>query len=100
MQILSKNYNVKIIKIYGAAGHEKGLIDAMSSFEVKSVLRRDVIGLDQWFADSKEKCQYLRLKIEERMVYSNIDPKFIDKRRSEKKEIKTKGRMLGHLFVY
>ena len=44
MQILSKNYNVKIIKIYGAAGHGKGLIDAMSSFEVKSILRRDVIG--------------------------------------------------------
>ena len=34
------------------------------------------------------------------MVYSNINPKFVDKRRSEKKEIKIKGCMLGHLFVY
>ena len=34
------------------------------------------------------------------MVYSNNDPKFVDKRRSEKKEIKIKDCMLGHLFVY
>ena len=57
MQALSNDYNVKITRIYGAAGHGKGLIDVMSSFGVKSILRRDVIGLDQWFADSKEMCQ-------------------------------------------
>ena len=44
-QTLSNDYNVKIIRIYGAAGHGKGLIDAMSSFGVKSILRRDVVGL-------------------------------------------------------
>ena len=62
----------------------------MSSFDVKSILHRDVVGLDQWFADSKEMCRYLRFRNDERMVYSNIDPKFVDKRRSEKKEIKIK----------
>ena len=72
----------------------------MSSFGVKSILHRGVIGLDQWFADSKEMCQYLRFRNDEIMVYSNINPKFIDKRRSKKKEIKIKGCMLGHLFVY
>ena len=45
MQTLSNDDNVKIIRIYGAAGHGKGLIDAMSSFGVKSILRRDVVGL-------------------------------------------------------
>ena len=34
------------------------------------------------------------------MVYSNINPKFVGKPRCEKKEIKIKGCMLGHLFVY
>ena len=34
------------------------------------------------------------------MVYSNIDPKLVNKGRSKKKEIKIKGCMLGHLFVY
>ena len=90
----------EIIRIYSAASHRKGLTDAMSSFGVKSILRCDVIGLDQWFAYSKEKCQYLRFRNDERMVYSNIDPKLVDKWRSKKKEIKIKGCMLGHLFVY
>ena len=61
---------------------------------VKSILRRDIIGLDEWFADSKKMCQYLRFRNDERMVYLNIDPKLVDKRRSEKKEIKVKGCML------
>ena len=100
MQTLSNDDNVKIIRIYGAAGHGKGLIDAMSHFGVKSILRRDVIGLDQWLVDSKEMCQYLRFRNEERMVYSNIDPKLVNKGMSKKKEIKIKGCMLGHLFVY
>ena len=32
-----------MIRIYGAAGHGKGLIDAMSSFGAKSILRRDIV---------------------------------------------------------
>ena len=42
---LAKKYNVRIIRIYGAAGHGKGVIDAMSSFGVKSILKKDIIGL-------------------------------------------------------
>ena len=56
--------------------------------------------LDQCFADNKEMCQYLRFRNDERMVYSNINPKFVGKPRCEKKEIKIKSCMLGHLFVY
>ena len=43
---LTKKYNIRIIRIYGAAGHGKGVIDKMSSFGVKSILKRDIIGLD------------------------------------------------------
>ena len=39
---LSNKYNVRIIRIYGASGHGKGLIDAMSVFGVKAILRRDI----------------------------------------------------------
>ena len=99
-QTLSNDYNIKIIRIYDVAAHRKDLIDAISSFGVKSILRRDVVGLNQWFADSKKMCQYLRFRNGNRMVYSNIDPKFVDKCRSEKKEIKIKCCMLGHLLVY
>ena len=43
MMNLSNKYNVWIIRIYGAAGHGKGLIGAMSSFGVKVILKRDII---------------------------------------------------------
>ena len=42
---LAKKYNVQIIRIYGAAAHGKGLIDVMSSFGVKSIPKRDIVGL-------------------------------------------------------
>ena len=34
LQHLADKYNVQIVRIYGAAGHGIGLIDAMSSFGV------------------------------------------------------------------
>ena len=42
----------------------KGAIDEILilSFSVKSIMCRDVVGLDQWFADIKKMCQYLRFK--------------------------------------
>ena len=43
MQNLANKYNVTIVRIFGAAGHGKGLIDAMSSFGVKAILRRDIV---------------------------------------------------------
>ena len=55
--------------------------------------------LDQRFSDSKEMRQYLRFRNNERMVYSIIDREVLNRRRSEKKEIKIKGSILGHLFV-
>ena len=42
---LAKKYNVCIIQIYGPASHGKGLIDAMSSFGVKTIFKIDNVGL-------------------------------------------------------
>ena len=42
-QNLADKYNARIIRLYGAVGHGKGLIDAMSSFSVKSILRKDIV---------------------------------------------------------
>ena len=47
-------------------------------------LRRGIVALDQWLADSKEMCQCIRFRNDERMAYLNIDPKVI-KARSEKR---------------
>ena len=70
---LAKKYNVRIIRIYGAAGHGKGVIDAMSSSAVKPILKRDIIGLDVWFSDSRNICEYLDMCKDPRMSYSVID---------------------------
>ena len=67
----------------------------MTSSIHKSILRCDIIGLDQWFADSKEMCIIIII-----LKYLNINRKLVDMQRSKKKETKIKGCMLGHLFVY
>ena len=43
---LANKYNFRIIRLYEAAGHGKGIIDAKLSFGVKSILRKDIVGLD------------------------------------------------------
>ena len=51
-QLLVNKYNLAIVRVYDNAGHGKGLIDAMSSFGVKSILRGDIVALDNWFANN------------------------------------------------
>ena len=83
---LTKKYNVQIIRIYGAAAHRKGLIDVMSSFGVKSILKRDILA---WLG-----CIYSR------MSYSVIDKAAVDKKRMEKIARKIDGCMVKELFDY
>ena len=97
---LADKYNVRIIRLHGAAGHGKGLIDAMSSFGVKSILRRDIVGLDVWFGNSKEMCDYLDLRKGPRMSYSVISQTELDKKRMATAEKKIDGCMIKHLFEY
>ena len=84
MVSLSNKYNVRIIRIYGAAAHDKGLIDAMSSFGVKAILRRDIVSHDCWFESSNDICEYLSSRCDSRMSYTNLDPKSIDEKRQNK----------------
>ena len=55
------------------------MIDAMSSFGVKSVLRRDII-LDIRFSENKEICEYLTFRGEGRMLYARLPVKDWDKK--------------------
>ena len=59
----SDTYNLRIIRYFSAAGYGKELIDAMSSFGTKSILWRDIVAFDLWFADSKEICSHLTYKL-------------------------------------
>ena len=42
-QKLAGEFNLRIIRTYGASGHRKGVIDVMSSFGAKNILRHNII---------------------------------------------------------
>ena len=52
MRNLPDKYNVRIIRAYGAAGHGKGLTDAITNFSAKPILRRDIATRDICFKTS------------------------------------------------
>ena len=97
-QITSK-YNATILRIYRAAGHGKGLIDAMSSFGVKGILRRGIIGNDEWFSNSAEICDHLNLRGDSRMSYTSIESNQPDQKRKEKKGLVINGCMIQHKLI-
>ena len=101
-QQLANKYNSIIIRVYGAAGHGRGLIDAMSSFGVKGILRRSIIGKDIFFADSNEIKEYLESIGDERMLYRVVDETelYPAKQHLVENQIKIKPCQKMHLFVY
>ena len=62
-QKLADDFNLRIIRTYGASGHGKGVIDAMSSFGAKNILRHNIITQDDvFFNDSDSIVNYLATK--------------------------------------
>ena len=104
-QNLSNKCQVRIVRLYGAAGHGKGLIDAMSSFGVKSILRKDIVTGDVWYRNSEEMCRHLRkvqpdrTKGNKNMVYQHIDPVKIDQKRMSRDQFVINGCMKQHLCL-
>lgn len=60
MMKLAQKYNITIFWFYGEAGHGKGLVDAMSSFGCKQILRSAIISEDKWFPDSQSMFEFLK----------------------------------------
>ena len=101
-QKLCDEYDITMIRIYGAAGHGRGLIDAMSSFGCKAILRQDIMGKDIWFNNSGDIVDYLSGRGDTRMLYRHIDMvKMAEKRISDEGETQAiKGSNSYHLFVF
>ena len=60
---VASEFNLGIIRTYGAAGHGKGAIDGMSSFGVKNVLRKDIVTHNVVFYKSEEIVDYFEIKL-------------------------------------
>ena len=99
-QQLPNEFNLRIIRTYGAAGHGKGVIDAMSSFGVKNVLRHDIVTQDVFFNTSEEIYDYLTIK-NTNYYYENISAEILAKKRGGKKVSKEiPNCMKQHLMVF
>ena len=61
-QILAKETSKTVIVYYGVSGHGKGLVDAMSGFEVKGPLRREVITSDLNYSNASDIHKFLTNK--------------------------------------
>ena len=72
-QNLANKYNVQVICLYGVAGHGKRLIDAISSFGVKSILRKDIVTGDRWKYRIVKRCVYILEKFNLN-VHMQINP--------------------------
>ena len=101
LQQLCNEFNLRIIRTYGASGHGKGVIDGMSSFGVKNVLRKDIVTHDVFFNSSEEITDYLTVKCPH-YSYTNIPSHDVVKSRIENDEnyLKIEPCMINHLMVF
>ena len=100
IQQLANNYNFTIIRVYGPGDHVKGLIDSISSFGCKSILRRD-IGNDVWFSISEETPDYLALRGDNTMRNTVISLSELESTQTNKfSGYEIKGCMIMHLLVF
>ena len=108
-------YQVRIVQLYGAAGHGKGLIETMSCFSVKSILRKDIVKSilrkdivtgHVWCKNSEGMCGHLRknqpdcIKGNKIMIYQHLDRVKINEKRMARPQLPIAGCMKQHLFDY
>ena len=68
---MAEDFNLRIIRTYGAAEYGKGVIDAMSSFGAKNILRHGIVTQNIFFNDSESMTNYLAMKKPE-FSYNNL----------------------------
>ena len=76
------------------------LVDAMSSFGVKAILRRDIISKDDWFSTSQEIVDHLQFRGKPDMYYKTIHPEPLGETRQNAEEMKIDQCMNMYLFVF
>ena len=99
-QNLADEFGLRVIRTYGAAGHDKGVIDAMSSFGAKNILRHGIITRDVFFHDSEAIVDYLAKKKPE-FCYTNVSAlEVATKRLNMDTPLEIKDSNKQHMTVY
>ena len=100
LQRLAKAFNLRIIRTFGVAGHGKGAIDGMSSFEITNILRKDIVTNNIFFHYSEEVVDYLSHKYPQ-FNYEHIPSEDVVKSRiMQKDSIIIRNCMKQHLMVF
>ena len=100
LQRLAKEFNLRIIRTFGAAGHGKRAIDGMSSFGVKNILRKEIVTNNIFFNKSEEVIDYLSHKCPQ-FNYEHIPSEDVVKSRiMQKDSIIIRNCMKQHLMVF
>ena len=60
VQQIAQENNINIFWFYGEPGHGRGLVDAMSSFGCKKVIRDAIITRDEWFPTALSMFNHLK----------------------------------------
>ena len=104
MRELAMKHKIDIFWFYGAPGHGRGLIDAMSSFGCKSQLRHAIVSKDKWFPNALSMVEYLLRYFldrndESKEHYFIDEEKLAVKRREEKHEFIVRPCRAYHLIA-
>ena len=68
-----------VIICYGAAGHGRGLVDAMSSFGIKAPLRKDIITDDFYWSTAEDLVvRFTEKSMGENMIYKELSRELIE----------------------
>ena len=72
-QSLAMNLKKNIIIYYGASGHGRGLVDAMSSFGLKGPLRKEIIANDYYWSTAHDLLEKLnKMEMLDNMIYKEL----------------------------
>ena len=100
-QKLADEFNLRIIRTYGAAGHGKGVTDAMSSFGSKNILRHDTVTLNVFSNSSGIIVDYLA-KRRPQFSFTNVPADKVALQRFKLKQdpLEIEDCMKQHLFIF
>ena len=91
---LAALWEIEIWWFYGEPGHGRGLVDAMSSFGCKRILREAIICEDVWFKDARQMVDFLKKQNDadvKKEYYFIDEPDTAARRRKGKKGLKREG---------
>ena len=87
---------------YGAAGHGKGLVDAMSGFGVKGPLRKAVVTENLSYSSSEEIHSYLQqlFQIDDKKHYYLLSESETEEKRKTKAPLVVQGCQKFHMIAF